>query len=393
MNRETLIGAIESALPLLNTPVGIDQLPILLHYAEKEPAKSDPTLMRLVSLLRAEPELEPFDGYMQVVASSASRVEHSTLAGWLLKRAQAVGSQQAVLDLERYLSSDRLPFTYIFAIAGIKLPGSCSLGSGIELVPWDSLPESSKKHVIFERFIMRWPILLPSVALLRSVDVPKLHVREADFKVHGFNLPDEELQDALLCSGLIGPVAPYLLASWLEPPDWVPVDSSSYRLPFPEGFPRTREWPPGGCERACLLIAAFKTLPQTRKARLRLAMQRLNSAMRRLSQVDAAIDLGIVFEILFLQDTSSDRTELTYRLRVRAARYLETYPQERRRVFALLNDLYRVRSAAVHGGHVPEKLNGVSVQDLLDQGFGIAAAALGRLISGGDPDWLQVTLS
>jgi hypothetical protein len=68
MKREILINAIESALPLLKTIRDPDQLIILLHYTENEPTKSDPTLMRLVSLLRAEPELEPFDGYMQVVA-------------------------------------------------------------------------------------------------------------------------------------------------------------------------------------------------------------------------------------------------------------------------------------------------------------------------------------
>lgn len=122
-----------------------------------------------MSLLRAEPELETFDGYMQVVADSASRMEHGTLAGWLLRRAQAVGAPQAISDLERYLASDRLPCTYTFAIAGIELLGSCSLGSDIELVPWDSLPGSSKKRDIYERFIMGAPTHLPTAALLREV--------------------------------------------------------------------------------------------------------------------------------------------------------------------------------------------------------------------------------
>jgi len=122
-------------------------------------------------------------------------------------------------------------------------------------------------------------------------------------------------------------------------------------------------------------------------------MQRLNSAMRRLSQGDAAIDLGVVFEILFLPEERADRSELSFRLRLRAARYLEDDPQERRRVFSLINDLYKARSAAVHTGHLPERINNVPVQDLLGKGFDIAAGALGRMISDGEPDWLQVTLS
>jgi hypothetical protein len=121
-------------------------------------------------------------------------------------------------------------------------------------------------------------------------------------------------------------------------------------------------------------------------------MERLNSAMRRLSPADAAIDLGIVLEILFLQDINEPQ-ELTFRLRLRTARYLETDPQERRRVFDLLNDLYKARSSAVHTGHVEEKIRGIPLQTLLDQGFDIAATALERLIPSEDPDWHEVILS
>lgn len=393
MNREALIEAIEVALPLLNATGGTEKVAILLYHAADGPTKSDPRLMTLLSLLRAEPEFEPFDGYMQVLANSASRVEYGTLALWLLTRAQEVGASQAILDLDRYLAADQLPCTYTFALAGIKLPSPCSLGSGIELVPWDSLQASKQKHSIYGKFFMGSPPHLPTAALLRPVTLPKFHVREPDFKVHGSDLPHEELLDALLCSGLIGPVAPYLLASWLEPPEWAPVLHGGYMMPPREGLSRIREWPAGGCERACQLIAAFGMLPKADKARLRLAMQRLNSAMRRLTPVDAAIDLGIVLEILFLHDIKGERPELTFRLRVRAARYLEADPQERHRVFNLLNDLYKARSAAVHTGHVPEKVKGVPVKDLLDQGFILAATALGHLISNGDPEWDQVILS
>src|SRR6266436_8665068 len=51
---------------------------------------------------------------------------------------------------------------------------------------------------------------------------------------------------------------------------------------------------------------------------LRVPMQRLNSAMRRKSAVDSAIDLGIALESIFLRDTTDDRSELTFKLRVRS---------------------------------------------------------------------------
>jgi hypothetical protein len=162
---------------------------------------------------------------------------------------------------------------------------------------------------------------------------------------------------------------------------------------YREGFARTREWPSAACEKTRPLITAFRKLDPARKARLRLAMQRLNSAMRRLSPVNVAIDLGIVLETLFLQDTSDQRAELTFRLQVRSARYLVIDPQECRRVYTLVHDLYELRSVAVHTGRVPEKTRKFPVQDVLDQGFGIAADTLRRLIAAEDPDWAQVILS
>jgi hypothetical protein len=102
---------------------------------------------------------------------------------------------------------------------------------------------------------------------------------------------------------------------------------------------------------------------------------------------------GFFLEILFLRDTPTGRSELSFRLRVRAARYLETDPQEHYQAFALFSDLYDVRSAAVYNGYVPKKIKGVSVQELLDQRFSLVATALGRFIPSGDLDWHQVTLS
>ena len=399
MNRGALIEGIDNALPLLNTFGGTENVDFLLYDAANEPAQSDPRLINLLAMLRAEPELETFNGYMQVVAGTATRVEYTTLAAWLLKRAKIVGPPQAIADLECYLASDQLPFTFVFVISGIKLVRSCSLGSGIEFLPWDAAPESIRNPPIYKRLLRGFPIHLPTATLLRPVTISKSHVREVDsrvdFKVHEFINLHEEMKDFLLCVSLIGPCAPYILASWFEPPEWAPTLSGSYMFVSPEGRAITKEWPIDGCERAGRLFSAFCRLPLNCKMRLRLAIERLNSAMRRFSTVDSAIDLGIVFEVLFLNDRRGDQSELAFRLRLRGARFLETDYKERRRVFHLLRDLYRLRSIAVHEGCLPEKIKGIkiSVQDLLEQGFSIAAAALERFISDGDPDWDQLTLN
>jgi hypothetical protein len=116
-------------------------------------------------------------------------------------------------------------------------------------------------------------------------------------------------------------------------------------------------------------------------------MERLNSAMRRPSLVDSAIDLGIALESIFLPD---GRGALTFRLRVRAARWLGSTPEERKRLSVMVGDLYAVRSKAVHEGRVPDVIHERTTRELLEEGYELTARALVALISKGDPDWDEV---
>jgi hypothetical protein len=350
-------------------------------------------LVALLATLRDEPAFELFNGRMQVVGQMAIRVEHSNLAGWLLRRAKVVGPEQAIADVHRYIEADDILFVYTLAVAGIKLPRACSLAPDLELMPWDTLPESSQKHYIFQQFMGGFGFHWPTVAMLRRLTFPKVHVQDADLSIWRSSLPREEVQDALLCIGLIGPTAPYVVASWLAPPDWAPILSGGYELPHLEGLPRKIDWPGDACDQARAIFQSFANLEDSRKARLRLAMQWLNRAMRRPSPVDAAIDLGIALEALFLRDLSDDRGELTFRLKLRAARYLGSDPEDRRRVFRLTGNLYTMRSIAVHTGQVPDRIGDLSTIELLDQGFVLVASTIDRFISQGEPDWDSVTFS
>jgi len=140
-------------------------------------------------------------------------------------------------------------------------------------------------------------------------------------------------------------------------------------------------------EGSCL-FSNWLGLTEERRVELRVPMQRLNSAMRRSSPVDSAIDLGIALESIFLPD---GRGALTFRLRVRAARWLGSTPAERRCLSVTVDDLYKVRSMAVHGGRVPDTIRGRQARELLEEGYGLTATGLVALIRKGDPDWDAVT--
>ncbi len=70
------------------------------------------------------------------------------------------------------------------------------------------------------------------------------------------------------------------------------------------------------------------------------------------SFVDSIIDLGIALESLYFEDMG-DRSELTYRLRLRAAWVLCESVEDRKSLMDEINAIYRLRSRAVHDGAVP----------------------------------------
>jgi hypothetical protein len=139
------------------------------------------------------------------------------------------------------------------------------------------------------------------------------------------------------------------------------------------------------------LFEAFRSATAQFQAHLRLVMQRLIRAMRRVTQVDAAIDLGIALEALYLSDMQDDRGELSFRLRIRSARLLGVTEADRKRISDLMRDIYGLRSIAVHTGAVPDAVSrNRPVQQVLQQGFCLAAETAGRFILRGEPSWDKV---
>jgi hypothetical protein len=220
------------------------------------------------------------------------------------------------------------------------------------------------------------------------VELPRLHVEHTETRKHiRFRDLTTEM-DMLLCLGLFGPTAPVLLAAWLEAPEWAPMIRGSLSMPFVEGPGRATPLPEKDAVEASGLFSTWVGLTEERKAELRVPMQRLNSAMRRSNTVDSAIDLGIALESIFLGD---ELDELSFRLRVRAARWLGATPDERGKLSTLIRELYAARSRAVHRGQVPDMIKNRPTAELLEEGYGLTATALVALIRSGDPDWDAVT--
>jgi hypothetical protein len=380
---------LEEALP--HTPPATARdfaLTVLLQEADGGRLTPHPSVTALLEYLRNDPALEIFHGRTQILSDVGKGVTHVFLAEWLLGRAGAVGADQAVKDLERYLRTQRLPCHSIVAVGGIKVDSSYDLGHGMQIVPWKDVVSSRTKRSIDEAESFHRSFYDSACGLLREVELPRTHVHYTEAGQHLQSRDVTAETDLLLCLGLFGPTAPVLLASWLQPPDWAPMITGSLSMPFVEGPGKAKPIPECAIVDASTLFSRWLGLSEERRLELRVPMQRLNSAMRRPSLVDSAIDLGIALESVFLPD---GRGALTFRLRVRAARWLGSTPEERKRLSATVADLYSVRSMAVHEGRVPDAIHRRATRELLEEGYELTARALVALISKGDPDWDAVT--
>ena len=365
-------------------PIGV---PVHRLVEELESAEPSGVFGRLLAQLGRDPRLNLFDGKMQVCGNVAVTTNYLGLAVWLIQRAQRASASEAVANLTAYVDADEFPCNVVMTLGGMLVRGRHDLGYDIELLSWQALPESDDKHET-AKYFPGWPG--PTAALVWRTRMRRMHVDEKSAgTIPTFST--QVMDDMLLCLGVRGPCAPHTLALWMAPPDSVPMFSRGLMFLGQGGGAPPRAWY-GDPQDARRLFEMWQRIDDGRKVALRMPMQRLNLAIRRLSLADAAIDLGIALEGLFLRDLGPERGELGFRLRARAARFLGEDTDSRRRLERLFKDLYGCRSTAVHTGLLHGTYHGQDAKALLDSGFRETAAAIVKLIEKGEPDWDEVLL-
>src|SRR5262249_52190863 len=193
---------------------------------------ADQRLVRLLEQLRRTPELEIFNGGMEALPGVASAVTYPALARWLLARAAQVGVEQTLDNLHQFLAASVLPYRMTLALGGITLDFSCTLTDNVTLLPWNKLPETRRKKEANAMFVeLRSMSDWPTAGLVRDITMPRRNVTQMESQQGEHHLAPvdyTDLQDALLCIGLVGPVAPYEVLTWLEPPEWAPILSLAW---------------------------------------------------------------------------------------------------------------------------------------------------------------------
>ncbi len=152
----------------------------------------------------------------------------------------------------------------------------------------------------------------------------------------------------------IYPLSP--LAPHIRKTDDYAYDYQSYMAPYTPrrfDFSTTSETPINKEDlesiKKTLSIRLKKDSPKNKK--IEYAIKRFRHSIERYSPDDPErlLEYAIALEAIYLSDSSTERNELTYRLRLRAARFLEESYKDRDKLFQLIGNLYSLRSRIAHG--------------------------------------------
>lgn len=308
------------------------------------------------------------------------------LAHALLVQAIKESPTTAARNLARFLSCESSPGLAITALLGISVERRLLLGPRTALVPTKELPGQSFQDRWQSMTLGGPPFLdIPDTALvIRSHVRPKLlqqgqaPEQRADWY--------KRLKEISLWLTLVGPCAPIEMMTWWQMDEWVPMGTAfGWTMRYPLRSSSPLKITGALREEAKCIFRLLSEVPEERRIRLRVPLERLNSAIREQLPVDRFIDLGIALESLLLEE--NERDEITFRLSLRGGWLLGRDADERRRISDTLRTLYGYRSTAVHRGTVVRRTGKPEPADVLKEGLSLAARAGKIIATKGFPDW------
>lgn len=368
----------------------------------------------LLGFLRSQSSLEVFNDKMLNQGNSWMQVSHRELLQWLLYVVSVRGTEAAIDSLHRFLLADHVPALQVLAVAGVEVEQPVELGADLRLVPFSLVPRSRAGDALDPpllkpensvRLGLHFPLVhvirqrCPTAAIIRNVKLrPKAFGKEDVVRgVIDFAL----LYRACACLTLVGQAAPLPIADWFVLEDWVPCANffgSGWGAPVHDVinvFPFKLS-----LEQAQEASAICKQLEAASRGlwdKLWVPIQRLNQARRREDTVDKAIDLGVSFEALYLNDESpNDQISFTFRLR--AAWHLGATKEERKDLIAFFGKVYECRSKAVHTGRLDNKVklkgkDKIPTDAFLKEADALCAKAIKKIVQAGAfPNWGDLIL-
>ena len=125
------------------------------------------------------------------------------------------------------------------------------------------------------------------------------------------------------------------------------------------------------------LVQRFLAMSADIAPKCDVAIERLNSARRRHSAGNRAIEAGICLEALL--GDNDDKGEITYKLCLRTALLLGSNLKQRKDTSKTVRELYNLRSKTVHGNLMKEGKRGKN-DEIASKGLDVCAEVLRKIV-------------
>jgi hypothetical protein len=330
---------------------------------------------------------------------------NSLEAGAAISRRLSRGASphEALAWLEKILSTERASGIGILVLSGVSASVPIVISPRVSIVPFEAVPHSFTKSWVQESFSNSFRILQsrhlpPRAAVLCTYEVQPFlhHTSDGDPPAQSDPLAVQTLlDDVRLALTLVGPSCPTTVGYWSQFDDPDLNDALAYQG-VSSSIEEVLPWglsPPTPLDPAESLhvTSAFLALPDPLKERIRLALRRLNQALRRPAHGDRALDLAIALESLLTDDEEAG--ELRFKLSLRAALTLGGSTEDRVKTRRAVRALYDLRSKIVHTGRTtsrsPQTVSATSLEASV-----LCARVIRTIVDWGKlPNWTELEVS
>lgn len=426
MDKARILKTLEKEFPQSFKEKSGDAIESTPDLSLQEWIRLNPLVNELAAILNQQDEFFGFTNLMITHGNKVSTFMPNRAATFLCQRASKVGSERAVDNLEKVLSTTEADLTCIIILRGVRCGEEVQLTKDVKLVPLSLLPPSRNKDSFLdpsERFnFSQWenssafnPTYMGLEDIERSALVRTFKVQQVLFDAGDSENSKEKLDitylqdiyktmdEIRLCLTSTGLGYPLEEIRWLQYSDDVLEDAAggtgkSYRplkiIPLDQRVSGTVTE-----EIARPLVEGYFKLPDNFRGRMSTGLKHLNQAMCHAVVGDKAVDLSVTLECLLLGTEIGDNT---FKVSLRAA--LAAYSKLEQRAYcrSIIQAMYKIRSKLVHNGI--DSNNGETVKvkgqdfmparEVVEKATDLTVLVTQNLIKNGkEPDWFDLEMS
>lgn len=355
--------------------------------------KNNPLATKCLDLITEISDYNIFNKHLQYLGNSGFTITYEQLLDWLIDRTRSVGSQNAINDLDSYISKDEVSVEQIELVIGTHSDCQWEFSNGVKYANPEAISDTSlATDLLSESFGIRTPIPKVTAVLIAKFENPVIHQIESDTDraFDRIKIPYDTLKITRLILSLVRNVeyGIHSIASTTVAPDNLPFLKNGQRweiIPFrhPPIGPTILELE---FRQADELLIMYESLKPPFKEKLRIPLEKLNSFGSGESLEDRAVDLRICLESIFLAD--GNKEQLRYRVSLRAALFLGGSLEERKRIFKVVRDSYDMTSSVIHNGKCGSSFDFTKLKETAK----LARNAVKKLIIHGDVNWTDLEL-